>query len=81
MKQIDEQELRDRLRLAYIDHLFDEGLLNEANFDEACENILRMIDDLVSVEDENGNVTFYGINGTMSDPKNIAAVYTSEAGK
>jgi len=74
----EEVELRIQLKMAYLDHLYDEGLIVAGNFHDVKERVEQMVDDMVSIEDEAGTITFYGIDGSKDDPKNIAAVYMPE---
>jgi len=73
-----ELELRIQLKMAYLDHLHDEGLISRVNFHDVKDRVHKMVDDMVSVEDDNGTITFYGIDGDSDDPNNIAAVYSAD---
>lgn len=78
MPDLTEQGLRIQLKMAYLDHLHSEGLLSRVNFHDIKDRVEKMVDDMVSIEDENGTITFYGIDGSTDDPKNIAAVYSTD---
>lgn len=78
MKEVSELELRIQLKRAYLDHLHSEGVLSRVNFQDVKDRVEKMVDDMVSIEDENGTITFYGIDGSPDDPKNIAAVYSAD---
>jgi len=75
---VSDKDLRDQLKMAYLDKLADDKLLTPLNFIRVSLNVEELVDNLVSIEDEAGNVTFYGIDGVHGDPNNIAAVYGSE---
>lgn len=79
MTDLTEEELRIQLKMAYLDKLGDDKLLTPNNFIRIIQNIEELVDNLVSVEDENGNVIFYGIDGEHGDPNNIAAVYSADS--
>lgn len=68
-----EKEARKTLKMAYLEKLFDDGLLNTNNLIAAAIKIDQMVDNLVSVQEGN-TITFYGIDGQPNDPNNMAAV-------
>tara|TARA_R110001599_G_scaffold65568_3_gene184781 strand:- start:153 stop:428 length:276 start_codon:yes stop_codon:yes gene_type:complete len=67
-------KLREAIRVAYMERLFEEGKINATNLEFAREKVDEVVDNLVCVEDDQ-KFTFYGIDGQPNDPHNIAAQF------